>query len=180
MKKLTSLALFLVTLALALPAAADWDQDEADEYHKESQEALTKFKNDDPDVQKLLDSAPGYVILPSVGKGGFIVGGARGHGILYEMHEPVAIVTMTQVSVGLQAGGQAFSEFIIFEDQAALDNFKHGNTELSAQMSAVAVRKGASSDAKFSGGMAIFTQPKGGAMLEASVGGQKFELNFKD
>lgn len=180
MKKLTALAIPLAALAFALPAAADWDQDEADELQEESQEVLAKFKEEDPGVQDLLDKSAGYAILPSVGKGGFIVGGARGHGILYEKHEAIAIVKMTQVSVGLQVGGQSFSEFIFFEDQAALDNFKHGNTELSAQMSAIAVTKGASSDAEFNGGMAIFTKPIKGAMLEASVGGQKFELNFKD
>lgn len=179
MKILTALATLLFALAFALPASADWDQDEADELHAESQEALAKFKEDDPGVQDVLDKSPGYVILPSVGKAGFVIGGARGHGLLYEAHEPIAIVTMTQVSVGLQIGGQSFSEFIIFEDQATLDNFKRGNTELSAQMSAVAVRKGASSDAEFNGGMAIFTQARGGAMLEASVGGQDFDLNLK-
>lgn len=167
-------------MVLAQPTLADWDQDEADELIEEAQEELTQFKEKDPSVQELVDKSPGYVILPSVGKGGFVVGGARGKGILYEKGVPEAIVTMTQVSVGFQFGGQSFAEFIFFEDQATLDNFKHGNTELSAQASAVAVKSGASTDAEFNGGMLIFTQAHGGAMVEASLGGQKFELNFKD
>ena len=45
------------------------------------------------------------------------------------------------------------------------------------QMSAVAVKTGASVDADFQSGVAIFTQAKGGLMYEASIGGQKF--NYK-
>ena len=55
--------------------------------------------------------------------------------------------------------------------------FKQGNYELNAQASAVAVTAGASADASFKGGMAIFTQAKGGLMYEASVSGQKFKIS---
>jgi lipid-binding SYLF domain-containing protein len=86
---------------------------------------------------------------------------------------------LTQLSFGFQWGGQAYSEFIFFEDDATLSNFKKGNYELGAQVSAVAITAGASADAKFNGGMVIFTQAKGGLMYEASVGGQKFKVEEK-
>ena len=88
-------------------------------------------------------------------------------------------MTLTQLTIGFQAGGQAYSEFIFIEDDATLANFKRGNYELGAQASAVAVTAGASADAKFNAGMAIFTQAKGGLMYEASVGGQKFKVETK-
>ena len=83
---------------------------------------------------------------------------------------------MTQLSIGFQWGGQAYSEFIFFEDTGALEHFKKGNYELGAQASAVAVTAGASIDAGYESGVAIFTQAKGGLMYEAAVGGQKFKV----
>ena len=87
---------------------------------------------------------------------------------------------MSQLSIGFQLGGQAYSEFLFFEDDAALTDFKRGNYELGAQASAVAVTAGASADANYSSGVAIFTQAKGGLMYEASVGGQKFKVEAQE
>ncbi len=175
MHKIIIAGLALMSFALTATSWA-WDPDEAEEYHAKAQEAIAEFKGNDPSVQRFFDAAPGYVVIPTVGKAGFGIGGARGKGILYENGAITAIVTMTQLSFGFQAGGQAYSEFIFFEDDATLTNFKRGNYELGAQASAVAITAGASADADFNGGMAIFTQAKGGAMLEASVGGQKFKV----
>ena len=87
--------------------------------------------------------------------------------------------TLTQVTVGLQLGGQVYSEFIFFKDDAALANFQRGNYEAGAQASAVAVTAGASADADYDKGVAIFTHVGGGLMAEASVGGQKFTYEPK-
>jgi lipid-binding SYLF domain-containing protein len=86
---------------------------------------------------------------------------------------------LTQLTIGFQLGGQAYSEIIFFKDKKALDDFKSGNFELGAQASAVAVTAGASADADYDKGVAIFTQAKGGLMYEASVGGQKFSFKPK-
>jgi lipid-binding SYLF domain-containing protein len=156
-----------------------WDPDEVKEYDAKSQEAITEFKEKDPSIDRFFNSAAGYVVIPTVGKAGFGIGGARGKGILYENGAPTAVITLTQLSIGFQWGGQAYSEFLFFEDAAALENFKRGNYELGAQASAVAITAGASADANFVGGVAIFTQAKGGLMYEASVGGQKFKVEPK-
>ena len=172
-----------MSLALILGSAtafASWDSDEADEYDAKAQEAIAAFLEKDPSVQKFFDTAVGYVVIPSVGKAGFGIGGARGKGVLYENGVVTAVITMTQLSFGFQAGGQAYSQFIFFEDDATLTNFKRGNYELGAQASAVAVKAGVSADAEFNRGMAIFTQTKGGLMYEASVGGQKFKVEPKE
>ena len=128
-------------------------------------------------MQRFFNASVGYVVLPTVGKGGIGIGGARGKGVLYEGGTITATVTMTQLSIGFQWGGQAYSQFIFFEDQATLNTFKQGNYELNAQVSAVAVTLGASADASFEDGMAIFTMAKGGLMYEAAVGGQKFKVS---
>ncbi len=165
----------LASLSLTVTGWA-WDPGEADDLHAKAQEAIAVLKKKDPTVQRFFDAAAAYVVIPTVGKAGFGVGGARGKGVLYENGAVTAIVTLTQLSFGFQWGGQAYSEFIFFKDDDALADFKRGNYELSAQASAVAVTAGASVDADYSSGVAIFTQAKGGLMYEASVGGQKFKL----
>ena len=178
MKAWTKAWLALATLLLVSTSWA-WDPDEAKEYDAKAQEAIAVFKEKDPSIERFFNKAAGYVVIPTVGKGGFGIGGARGKGILYEQGVATAVVTLTQLTIGFQAGGQAYSEFIFFEDAAVLGNFKRGNYELGAQASAVAITAGASADAEFNGGMAIFTQAKGGLMYEASVGGQKFKVELK-
>jgi lipid-binding SYLF domain-containing protein len=175
---LTSILSLALVLASAM-AFAGWDPDEAAEYDAKAQEAIAAFKEKDPTISRFFESSVGYVVIPTVGKAGFGIGGARGKGLLYENGAITAIVTLTQLSFGFQWGGQAYSEFLFFEDAATLTNFKRGNYELGAQASAVAITAGASADAEFNGGMAIFTQAKGGLMYEASVGGQKFKVEEK-
>ena len=175
---LNSTACLLLAVATSTSFAA-WNPTEVEDYDNAAQIALAAFKEKDPKVQKFIDAAAGYVVLPTVGKGGFGIGGARGRGVLYEGGVITAMVTMTQLSIGFQAGGQAYAEFIFIEDDETLENFKHGNYELGAQVSAVAITAGASADASFDGGMAVFTQAKGGLMYEASVGGQKFTIELK-
>jgi lipid-binding SYLF domain-containing protein len=163
-------------LFLSIGAEAAWDPAEAEEQKRKANEAKATLLEKDPDMQRFFDAAAGYVVIPTVGKAGFGIGGARGKGVLFEGGEVTAVVTLTQLSVGFQWGGQAYSEFIFFEDQATLNDFKQGNFELNAQVSAVAVTLGASADAAFKDGMAIFTMAKGGLMYEAAVGGQKFKV----
>jgi len=111
----------------------------------------------------------------------------------------VGDTSMTQVTVGFQAGGQAYSEIIFFQDKAAFDEFTSGNFEFGAQASAVAITAGASAQtgttgttagasttkndattaANYSNGVAVFTVAKGGLMYEASIGGQKFKYTPK-
>jgi lipid-binding SYLF domain-containing protein len=180
MKAWTKAWLALGALLFVSTVWASWDADEAKEYEAKAQEAIAEFKEKDPSIEKFVNKAAGYVVIPTVGKGGFGIGGARGKGILYENGVATAVVTLTQLTIGFQAGGQAYSEFIFFEDDVALGDFKRGNYELGAQASAVAITAGASADAQFNGGVAIFTQAKGGLMYEASVGGQKFKVELKE
>lgn len=128
----------------------------------------------DPSLKDFLAKSYGYVIFPSVGKGGLIVGGAYGRGEVYEQGKLIGYADISQATIGLQAGGQAFTEIIAFENKAALDRFINNKYEVAAQASAVALSAGAAANAKYTDGVAIFTHVKGGLMAEASVGGQRF------
>lgn len=141
----------------------------------------------------------GYAVFPTIGKGGLIVGGAHGSGRVYERDTYVGESSVTQVSVGLQAGGEAYSEIIFFQDKRAFDEFTSGSFEFGAQAQAVAITAGASAKTSTGGssagasgskknattaggyykGMAVFTVAKGGAMFEVSVAGQKFKFEKK-
>lgn len=137
----------------------------------------------------------GAAVFPTIGRGGVGIGGAHGRGWVFRGSKLTGESRMTQVTIGWQLGGQAYSQIIFFEDKAAYEDFIRGNFELGAQASAVALTASASAHADTAGGasagasggtsgaqvrrnyvngMAIFTVAKGGLMYEASVGGQKF------
>ena len=138
--------------------------------------AIAHFKARDPSIERFFDDAYGYAIYPSVGKGGFWIGGAYGDGEVYEQGKLIGVTSITQVTFGPQIGGQAYSEIIFFRDKQALDNFKAGNFTFSAQLSAVAATAGAAKNAAYSNGVAVFTVAEGGLMAEATIGGQKFSF----
>lgn len=168
-----------MALALSIASAHAWDPAKLEDMDRKAQAAKATLLERDPGMQRFFDAAAGYVIIPTVGKGGVGIGGAYGKGLLYQGGTYTAEVSLTQLTIGFQWGGQAYSEFLFFEDEAALKDFKRGNFELGAQASAVAVTVGASADASFNNGVAVFTYAKGGLMYEASVGGQKFKVSDK-
>ena len=137
---------------------------------------IEKVKAKDPGMEKIFSDAVGYAVYPTVGKGAIGVGGAHGNGWVYHGGKLIGKSSLTQVTVGFQLGGQAYSEVVLFQTQQALDNFKQGHLKLDAQASAVAVTERVSRDLAYLDGVAIVTMAKGGLMYEASVGGQKFSF----
>ena len=147
---------------------------------EDSQDAKKDFIHTDSLMKSLFHSAYGYAVFPKIGKGGFIVGGAGGDGVLFHQDSALGKTQVAQLSVGLQAGGQTYREVIFFQNKETMDGFKGGNYEFSTQISAVAAKSGASANANYVQGIMVFTQQKGGLMFEASVGGQKFKYtSFK-
>ena len=141
------------------------------------------------------DQSYGYAVFPSIGKAGIGVGGARGKGKVFVNGVAVGKTTMNQLSLGLQLGGQSFSQIIFFQDERAFNEFSSGNFEFAAGASVVAITAGANAQASTAGstagasggkndastvgagynkGLAVFTVAKGGLMYEASIAGQKF------
>lgn len=141
--------------------------------------AMSSFLQADPGMDKFFKTAVGYAVFPSVAKGGIGIGGAGGSGCAYEQRAMIGEAELAQVTIGLQLGGQTYAEVVFFETADALNSFKKGEMQLSAQVSAVAVQAGASANAKYRDGVAVFTIAKTGFMYEASVGGQKFTFKPK-
>lgn len=180
----------LVLLMLAIPASRAG----ADEYA----DTIRVFRNAG-ESGNFFGKCYGYAVFPTIGKGGFVVGGAHGSGRVYANGAYAGDSTMTQLTVGWQLGGQAFSQIIFFEDKRAFDEFTSGEFEFGVQATAVAITAGASAQAGSTGaaagasgtrnhattaaryykGLAVFTVAKGGLMYEASIGGQKFTYKRK-
>ena len=172
--KLILLGIILAATAINLPA---FEPDSNDKDQLAAARAIIDIKAADAGIQKFFDDSAGYAVFPSVGKGGIGIGGAHGKGLVIVGDEVIGKTSLSQITVGLQLGGQVYSEFIFFKDDAALAQFQRGNFELGAQASAVAATAGASADANYDKGVAIFTNAGGGLMYEATVGGQKFSYN---
>lgn len=126
---------------------------------------------------KYFDNSYGYALFPGIGKGGIGIGGAHGKGLVIVGEKAVGRSSLSQLTVGFQLGGQVYSQFIFFKDDVALQNFQRGNFEMGAQASAVAVTLGASADADYDKGVAVFTSVSGGLMYEATISGQKFSYD---
>lgn len=142
--------------------------------------AILEIKEKDPEIQRFFDNSAGYAVFPSVGKGGVIIGGAFGRGLVIVNEQVDGYTALSQVTIGVQLGGQKYSQFIFFHDETALEHFKRGNFEFGAQASAVAITAGASADANYDTGVAVFTVAGAGLMVEGSIGGQRFSYEPKN
>jgi hypothetical protein len=177
--------IFGVTLAILLGSGVAY----ADEYD----ETIELFKHAGESAVFFTDCYA-YAVFPTIGAGGLIVGGARGAGQVYVHDRVVGDAVMTQLSIGFQAGGKAYSEIIFFKDKRHLDEFESGKFEFAAGASAVAITAGASAsigtdrasseasggknnattNGDYQTGMAVFTIAKGGLMFAADISGEKF------
>ncbi len=179
MKKiLTGLAAIIIT-SFSLTAFAEFKPDLNDSMELDVAKAILDIKKKESGIQRFFDNASGYAVFPSVGKGVVIIGGAYGKGLVIVDDKVDGYTSMSQASIGLQLGGQKYAQFIFFKDEVAIGHFKRGNFEVGAQASAVAITAGASADAAYDGGVAIFTNAGGGLMVEGTVSGQKFTYEKK-
>lgn len=166
------LAAAVLVLLAAGPARGD--QSAVRKLRPDVERTLRRFRESDRGIARLIDSAAGYAVFPRIGKGGFLIGGAGGSGLVYEGGRLVGVARMTQITVGAQVGGQVYSMLLLFQNKAALDRFKVSRFDMSAQTSVIAAAEGASRNARWAQGMMVFTLPLQGLMAEASVGGQRF------
>jgi lipid-binding SYLF domain-containing protein len=139
-------------------------------------ETLTEMTRRDPGLRNVLQQSAGFAVFPSIGKGGLVIGGAHGRGVLYQAGRPIGWVQLSQASLGALAGGQTFSQLIVFRTPQALQDIKDGEFTLSGDVSAVALTAGAAAQARFRHGTAVFILPRGGLMAEVAVSGQKISF----
>jgi len=140
---------------------------------------LQQMQTEDPALDALIQKGYGYSLFPHVDKGGLAVGGAYGRGVVYEQGRHSGYSDLTQGTVGVQAGGQSFSELLVFEHKAALDRFKVSQFGFAAGASAVVLTSGVATNANFVDGVAVVVHPLSGVMVEAALGGQKFTYQAK-
>jgi len=171
--------LFLLALVVAACSTAPEKQSDRDKLSAEVQATIDRFKRRDGTLERWFESAYAYAVFPEIGKGAIGIGGAFGRGLVYQEGEFIGYTAMTQATIGFQFGGQAYSEVVFFQNKSALNNFKDDKLAFSAQVSAVAANAGASRNAKYTAGVAVFTIALGGLMYEASVGGQDFDFEPK-
>lgn len=156
------------------------DEERRQKIIEDAEETKRVFSERYPGSEDLFDTSVGYAIFPNVGKGAYILGGAAGNGVVYENGERVGFAELRQLDIGLQIGGQAFREIIFFETQDAFNEFKEGEIEFGGNASAVIIEEGAARSVSFEDGVAVVIIPKAGAMVEASIGGQKFNYGEID
>ena len=194
MKAYMQFRTYILCLLFALPFGSALADEDAAKYS----ETLKVFQ-DAAESGSVFASSYGHALFPSIGKAGLGIGGAYGKGRVYAGGKWVGDTSMSQLSIGWQAGAQAYSQIILFEDKRSFDEFTSGNFEFSADASAVAITAGASASAGSTGsaagasagksdatargayhkGMATFTVAKGGLMYEAVLAGQKFKYTAK-
>lgn len=200
-KHLSLSALFLIAFTALSPSTYADDEYTASEAQMtqdvdeaEYDVALAAFKNSK--AGDFFEHAYGYAVFPTIGKIGFVIGGAYGQGRVFEKARYTGRTEMTQASIGFQLGGQAYSQIIFFQDQRSYDEFTSGNFEFGANASAVVITVGVAAEASTKGtsatanagnkyvkaegqyykGMAVFNIAKGGLMYEAVLSGQKFNF----
>jgi lipid-binding SYLF domain-containing protein len=141
--------------------------------------AMQDMNRMDPGVEPLARKGYGYALFPEVVKAGLGFGGGYGQGVVYEQGQHVGYADLTLASVGVQIGGQTFSELIVFENKAAMDRFKLSPVDLTAGVAAMILQNGAAVNATFIEGIAVIVRPITGAMAEATIGGQQFKYVAK-
>jgi lipid-binding SYLF domain-containing protein len=176
MRNLVLASALLVGTAAACGSTPDTPQ-EAANANQQANTALQMMINKDPSLPGLLESSAGYAVFPDIGKGGFIAGAAHGRGVLYEGGRPTGYVKLSQASLGAQIGAQTFTELIVFRSSYDVAKVKGNDYSLGGNVSAVVLTSGGAASTEFNNGVAVFVVPRGGAMAEVSLSGQKISFS---
>jgi len=133
-----------VLLASLLPAAAE-SQSTAESRISTASRVLHSFTADETTAipAELLERARGIAVIPGLFRGGFILGGRRGRGILSVRTDDgtwsnPAFVTLTGGSVGWQFGGESTDLVLVFANENSVRNIATGKFTLGGDASAIA------------------------------------------
>jgi len=151
-----------------------WTPAGADDLEARVEKARAQMIENAPSLKRFFEASHAYALFPGIKKGAIGIGGAHGKGLVYRGGRKIAQTSLSQATIGFQLGGQVYSEVIFFENAETFEDFTSGDFELSAQASAIAAAESVAANARYRHGVAIFTLGQGGAMFEASIGGQKF------
>lgn len=153
---------------------AEWDPASDPELVQAAQETVKAFKASEPALGAYFKQAYGYVVFPTVGKGGLIIGAAHGKGVVFVKGTIVGKASITKVTIGAQVGGEAYSELMFFKDKATFERFKAGGAKFQANATATAGDASRQAATNWADGVAVFFKGKGGLIADASMGSQDF------
>jgi lipid-binding SYLF domain-containing protein len=141
--------------------------------HPAAQAALVDLLDRNESLRERLDKAAGYAIFPSVGKAAAVLGATYGVGEVYEKGRLIGYAALIQLTLGVQLGGDTFSELVILDKPETLKRFKEGKVAFAANAAAVIVKAGAAAARAPTPGSDIELVSEGGMLLETAIGGQK-------
>jgi lipid-binding SYLF domain-containing protein len=173
----------VLVLAISMMAgctAAPASREGRDALVRQATAALEEWNRDVPGVEGFARQSYGYAVFPEIAKGGLGIGAAYGRGVVYERGEHIGYADLSQASLGPQAGGLAYQILVVFDNQAALERFKRGRLDFSADTSMVVLKTGYVELVRFIAGLTVFARPSGGVMGEAAIGGQRFTFVPED
>jgi lipid-binding SYLF domain-containing protein len=172
--------LLIVLVALAGPAAADWQPDPTDELQVRARAAADRFLAERVELQRFFDGAAGYAVYPSLTRGGFMFGAAYGKGVVVPGERLAGYTSQWRFSVGAQLGVQNQAQIIFFRDAETLAAFKRGTLEFNGQTSASVATLGGALDPGYNPRVTIFSLTRAGLMLEASAAAVKYRFRAAD
>lgn len=165
---------WILTFSVALLLLPAPSQAKAQGLEHQVAATVEDFLHTDPGLKVFFNRAYGYAVFPRIAKGGLIVGGAFGEGLVFVHHKIVGRSRVKQLTLGLQVGGQSFAQILFFKNQAAFKHFIRGQMEFGAQASAVALDAGVGTHVEHDKDVVVFTKALGGLMYEAALSGQVF------
>ena len=172
----TSIALFVAGCAICAGCAtAPSTRAERHSLRQNADATLGEMIARKPALRDVTQGALAYAVFPSVGKGGMIVGGAYGRGVLYEGGSATGYVSLEQASLGAQLGGESFSELLVLRRTADVDALKAGDYTIGADVGVVILSAGAAAHATFDPNASVFVLSRGGLMVDISISGQQLK-----
>lgn len=193
MKRIVFIAFLSVALGLvSLPQAF------ADDLKEEAEVIVTKARLVMEEVKNAPDSGPAYdlvkqsagvAIIPDMFKGGFIVGGSYGKGVVVARKDGKwsgpSFVYIGAGSVGFQIGAQITDLILVVIGQNTMDSFLRSNFKLGGDaaiaIGPVGAQATAATEILFKGGIYSYSRAKGlfaGISLEGAGMGTEFDLNM--
>ena len=166
----------LFALLFAGCATAPRTPAQRDSLRQSAEATLGEMIAHNPNIEDVIHKVPAYAVFPSIGKGGVLVGGAYGRGILYEGGVATGYVSLEQASIGAQLGGQSFAELLVLRNADDIQALKGGRYTAGANLGVVVLGAGASKEASFDPDSSVFVMPRGGLMVDISISGQR--LNY--
>ena len=89
-----------------------------------AESSLRQLFQMNPDTKGIFERAAGVLIMPSITKAGFGLGGSYGEGVLRINEAPIDYYSIASASYGPQVGAQRYSNIIFFMTQEALRSFR--------------------------------------------------------